>query len=98
MFTLLEVQCFFWRRPRPLEEEDLHRSTRRSQTGGAVTKREAHDLERACFVAPRWRHKAKVNGSTELAEVLGPTRSFVRDALRRVLARNEPVVIRRDQL
>ena len=29
---------------------------------------------------PRWRHKAKVK--------LGPTRSFGRDALRRVLARN----------
>ena len=41
------------------------------------------------------RHKAKVNSSTEiaevasteLAEVLGPTRSFGWDALRRVLAR-----------
>jgi hypothetical protein len=41
----------------------------------------------ACFVAPRWRHKAKVNGSTELAELLGPTGSFGRDALRRVLVR-----------
>ena len=29
-----------------------------------------------------------MNGSTELAEVLGPTGSFGRDALRRVLARN----------
>ena len=33
---------------------------------------------RACFVAPRCHHKAKVK--------LGPTRSFGRDALRRVLA------------
>ena len=31
--------------------------------------------------------KAKVNSSTELAEVLGPAGSFGRDALRRVLAR-----------
>ena len=44
------------------------------------------------------RQEAKVKGSTELAEVLDPARSFGRDALRRVLARNEPVVIRRDQL
>jgi hypothetical protein len=42
---------------------------------------------RACFVAPRCRHKAKVK--------LGPTRSFGRDALRRVLARNEYIVIHR---
>jgi len=55
---------------------------------GAATQSEARDSERACFIAPRWRHKAKVNGSTELAEVLGPTRSFGRGALRRVLARN----------
>ena len=40
---------------------------------------------RACFVAPRCHHKAKVK--------LGPTRSFGRDALRRVLARNEYIVI-----
>ena len=41
---------------------------------------EARDSETACFVASRWRHKAKVK--------LGPTGSFGRDALRRVLARN----------
>jgi len=47
-------------------------------------------LKMACFVEgqgetwPYQRHKAKVNGSTELAEVLGPTGSFGRDALRRV--------------
>ncbi|MBV8416487.1 MAG: hypothetical protein JO251_14860 [Verrucomicrobia bacterium] len=41
----------------------------------------------ASFVAPRCRGEAKVNSSTELAEVLGPTGSFGRDALRRVLAR-----------
>src|SRR6516165_9255543 len=35
---------------------------------------------RACFVAPRCHHKAKVK--------LGPTRSFGRDALRRVLSRD----------
>ena len=39
----------------------------------------------ACFIAHRCRHKAKVK--------LGPTRSFGREALRRVLARNEPVLI-----
>ena len=45
------------------------------------------------------RHKAKVKGSTELVEVLGPTgcfgptRSFGRDALRRVLDCNEPMVM-----
>jgi hypothetical protein len=39
-------------------------------------KSEARDSERACFVAPRCRRKAKVK--------LGPTRWFRRDALRRV--------------
>ena len=43
--------------------------------------------------ASLWRHKAKVNSSTELVEVLGPPGSFGRDALRRVLARNKPIVI-----
>jgi hypothetical protein len=45
----------------------------------------AGDSEKVCFVSPRCCHKAKVNSSTELVEVLGPTGSFGRDALRRVL-------------
>ena len=44
------------------------------------TRREIRRRARACFVAPRCHHKAKVK--------LGPTRSFGRDALRRVLARS----------
>jgi len=39
------------------------------------------DSEGTCFVAPRWRQNAKVNGSTELAEVLGPTGSFCHSLL-----------------
>ena len=53
-------------------EENLHRSTRRLRRGEAATKSGTRDSEEGLLCRPV-AAKVKVNGSTELAEVLGPT-------------------------
>jgi hypothetical protein len=58
-----------------------------SQHGEAATKNESRDSEKGLLCRTRCGRKAKVK--------LGLTRSFGRDALRRVLVGNEPIVTRK---